>query len=70
MKQQHTSPLQPVAVQKVLEGIAAKRFVDATGKNNINLAKIYEGKGWFTAQVNLCLSYISILLSTLHKKIV
>lgn len=63
MKGQHTSPLQPAALQKILKDIADKRFVDATGNNNIDLEKIYERKGLSATQVNLFLSYISVFLS-------
>lgn len=42
MKQQHSSPLQPAEVQKILKDMADKRFVDATGKNIIDPEKIYE----------------------------
>lgn len=41
LKQQHSSSLQPVDVQKKLKDMADKRFLDANGQYNIASDQIY-----------------------------
>lgn len=41
VKQQHSSPLQPIDVQKRLKDVADKRFSDASGQASTHPEKAY-----------------------------
>ena len=54
LKQQHSSTLQPVDVQKKLKEIADRKFLDSNGQYNIASDQVYPNDKVCRTHLNAC----------------
>lgn len=63
LKQQHSSSLQPAAVQKRLKDMSDKRFLDANGQYDMNNKDVYGKDKVLSYSAFCCCSFDKLLLS-------